>query len=90
MHNNPSIISFAFAHPYLSTILGVGTLISAPFVVKAAAPIITHLIDGITKNMDHVEVERRGVKIGIGKHQEVSAAPQNDTPPSLPAQPAQP
>lgn len=90
MHNNPSIISFAFAHPYLITILGVGTLISAPFVVKAAVPVVTHLIDGITKNMDHVEIERDGVKIGIGKHQVVSVAPQNDSLPSLPSQSAQP
>ena len=53
MKINPEIMSFAMAHPILTTIFGLGALAATAFAVKEVAPVAGKALDYMTANVQN-------------------------------------
>ncbi len=87
MKINPAIMSFAMAHPILSTILGLGTMATTAYTAKQFAPVAGKALDLMIENVRHGKHPLEGLanikKAGlIGEHdgEKPSVVPENLAP----------
>jgi len=84
MKINPEIISFATAHPILTTFMVGGAMVSSVLIAKEIAPVATHFIDTVIQHNGRFGVERNGVKFEFGAAQQSTQIPTRQMPAALP------